>query len=181
MRIGITGGIAEGKSTVLAYLASAGYRTLSSDAVAREVFDLPETQEGLAILLGRQGPVDRTEVRTALASAPEMRRKINSLTHSQIRSRIEASDAQFVETPLIVETCIQDRFDEVWVVTCGEETQLKRLNERFGNARLSRSMIAAQLPTRVKIPFGHVLIRTNRAESDVSDEALAHARRVFAL
>ncbi len=63
----MTGGIAEGKSTVLGYLRTLGYSTASMDHIARDVYGEPEVQRNLANLLGYGSPVDRDVLRTRIA------------------------------------------------------------------------------------------------------------------
>jgi dephospho-CoA kinase len=167
MKVAITGGIAEGKSTVLALLAELGYRTDSSDAVAREVFQLPEVQARLAEIAGLPLPVDRPSLRQALADRPHLRRAVNALMHPLIRARLRASDAQFVEVPLLLEACLQTEYAKVWVAACGREEQHRRLLERYGDPAHAEAIVASQLPTRVKIAFSDLTIRTNESLESV--------------
>lgn len=165
-RIAVTGGIAEGKSTVAGYLKDLGYSVASSDEVGREVFRTESVQHALAKLLGVAAPVDPALVRARLDD-PAIRRSVNAITHPEIVRRIRSDRAEVFEIPLLVETCLQGEFDRVWVVTCGEEEQLRRLTVRLGNSDEARKQIATQLPTRAKIAFADSVIRTNRGESSV--------------
>ena len=88
--------------------------------------------------------------------------------HSRIMDAIDASGAEFVEVPLLIETCQQGRFDEVWVVTCGADEQRKRLMQRYGESVRVDEILATQLPTEAKIPFADVVIRTNCEPEAVS-------------
>ncbi|MCX7800416.1 MAG: dephospho-CoA kinase [Fimbriimonadales bacterium] len=166
-RIAITGGVGEGKSTVCGYLRSLGFEVASADEIARSVFDEPGVQAALARELGCSPPVDRRTVRDRLALDPEFRRVLNRLTHPIILGRLEALSAPFVEVPLLIEACLQERFDRVWVVTCGPKEQLRRVTERLGSRERARLLIATQLPTRAKLAFADAVIRTNRPEADV--------------
>lgn len=180
MRLAITGGMAEGKSTVAASLAAAGYRVLSADAVAKDVFESPRVQEWLAAAMGSEGPVDRAAVRERLAKDLEFRRALNARTHPEVVGRIFASGADVAEVPLLIEACLQRHFRRVWVVTCGEEEQLRRLAERLGGVDRAREMLRTQLPTRVKIAFADRVIRTNAPERDVHLEVTEAAALDFA-
>ena len=177
MRIAITGGIAEGKSTVLRYCAAAGYKTASSDEVAREVFDFADVQVLLAELLQSSGPVDRATLRTRLALAPALRREINKIMHPRILQALREKDAQIWEVPLLIETCIHDEFDRIWVATCGPEEQLSRLVARIGNEELAQRLLSTQLPSRAKCAFADRIIRTNERESRVQQYVLEALRR----
>ncbi|MBI1755605.1 MAG: dephospho-CoA kinase [Fimbriimonas ginsengisoli] len=166
VRVALTGGIAEGKSTVLGYLGSMGYKIASADLLACEVYDLEEVQAELAGLSGLPRPVDRLALREAMEGDPGLRRSVNRLMHPRIVERLAASDAEYTEVPLLVEVCLFGAFDEIWVVTCGEDEQLRRLSERFGPDEAPR-MLKVQLPTTAKLPFADEVIRTNAPEQHV--------------
>jgi len=164
--IAITGGLAEGKSTVLGYCKAAGYRTASADEVAREVFEDDSVQASIAKLLGSEPPIERQVVRAALEESPAFRRELNRLTHSGIIRKLKEARAQVVEVPLLIEVCLQGDFDRVWVVSCGREEQIRRLSERLGSCNAGR-LLASQLPTSAKTPFADCIVRTNQPEAAV--------------
>ncbi|MFZ4506357.1 MAG: dephospho-CoA kinase [Fimbriimonas sp.] len=175
MRIAITGGPGDGKSTVLRFLQEAGELTTSSDALARQVFALDDVQAQIAALLGLPAPVAPQAVQAAL-SDPETRRSINRITHPLILLALEKSRAKFFEVPLLLETCLQGQFDQVWVVTCGPEERLRRLTERYGSRSAADKMMATQLPERAKLAFADQIIRTNQPFEDVRRIVIAAAR-----
>lgn len=163
----VTGGIAEGKSTVLAYLAELGFSTLSADAVAAGIFQDPEVNKMLAAAASEPWPISAQTLRGALTSRPEVRRATNRIMHPRIEEQIRQSGADFIEVPLLVETCVQGHFDQVWVVTCGPAEQRRRLSERYGPSLNAFDLLATQLPTSVKIPFADEVFRTNRTFTTV--------------
>ena len=164
--IAITGGVAEGKSTVLGYCREAGYRVASADEVARDVFDSESVQIAIATRLGTTPPVERQVVRAALEQSADFRRDLNRLTHRAIIEKLREMNAQVVEVPLLIEVCLQADFDRVWVVTCGRQEQLRRLSERLGSCNAGR-LLASQLPTSAKTPFADCIVRTNEPEAAV--------------
>jgi dephospho-CoA kinase len=161
MRVAITGGIAEGKSTVLGYLSDAGFAVESSDRLAAEIFRSGPVQAGVATLLGIAPPVPPEALRTALGD-DSVRRGVNALTHPLILEAIDSSPATFFEVPLLVEACLQGLFERVWVVTCGPQEQLRRLAARLGSEAAATALIRTQLTSRAKLPFADRLIRTNQ-------------------
>lgn len=167
MRIAVTGGIAEGKSTVMGYLRDAGELTVSADDIARTVFERQEVQLLIAQLVGSPPPVDRVRLRELLAEKSSLRRRLNALMHPPIWQEIAASGARWVEIPLLMETCLQGRFNRVWVVTCGAEEQHRRLLERIGDESQVARLIGTQLNSEIKIPFADEIIRTNGPEGVV--------------
>jgi dephospho-CoA kinase len=167
VRVGVTGGIAEGKSTVLRYIRDLGIPTASADDIAREVFHSQEVQELLALYFDLPIPIDSTVILNHIRSDSSARRALNAITHPKILARIRKSEAIFFEVPLLVETCLFAEFDRIWVVTCGAEEQLARLVKRLGNEPEARSIIATQLPTEAKTSFADQIVRTNHSELTV--------------
>lgn len=177
MRIAVTGGAGEGKSTVLAYCKSAGISTLSSDEVAASIFGEQRMQADLSSLLNVAGPVGRDELRAELLSRPEVRRSVNTLFHKAIARAILASSAIVVEVPLLLEVALNDRFDRVWVVSCGPEEQARRLALRLGRSEDAAALVASQLNSNVKAAFADVIIRTNQPEATVQRYVSAELER----
>ncbi len=173
----ITGGIAEGKSTVLSYLRDLGYKVASADEVARQVFESEPVQKSLAELLAVPGSVSPADLREHLFENSDLRRKVNALMHPEILRRLAELNSDFVEIPLLIETCMQGKFRHVWVVTCGPEEQRKRLAERFGKDTDLDAILSSQLPTEVKCAFADLIVRTNRPPEDVNRFITAAARR----
>ncbi|HMS54787.1 MAG TPA: dephospho-CoA kinase [Fimbriimonadaceae bacterium] len=163
--IAVTGGIAEGKSTVLGYLQEAGLVTTSADAVASEV----RQSEAVRAFLVSSGvePAEKDAIRNRLGTDEQFRRALNHLMHPLIMQRLVDSGAQAIEVPLLFEACIHYQFREVWVVTCGREEQLHRLVNRLGSVERAEQLLALQIPTRTKCAFAHRVIRTNQPELSV--------------
>lgn len=157
----VTGGIAEGKSTVMGYLAELGFRTLSADSLARDVFLDRYVNRLIAETVGVGTAIDSRELREVLFQSQSARRAVNRIMHPRIVEAMMRSGADFVEVPLLIETCLQGVFDSVWVVTCGYDEQKKRLLLRYGQTASVDQIVGAQLPSEVKIAFADVVIRTN--------------------
>lgn len=157
--VGLTGGIASGKSTVAAMLADLGATVVDADQLAREV-----TAPGSPVLddirqhFGRHlvdtdGELDRPALAAIVFADPDKRALLESITHPPViwlsQQRIAAalaSDAPLVvyAIPLLFERGLEQWLGEVIVVDVDEETQRRRLLERDGEAGLSR--ISSQLP-----------------------------------
>lgn len=169
-RIAITGGICEGKSTVLQYAREAGWSTLSADDVAKEVWADPDVQRIVAAALDLEEPLEREAVRKKIALNAEDRRTLNALMHPLILKRMLASSAEIHEVPLLIEACLHPLYSEVWVVTCGREEQLARLTARLGDRAKAEALIESQLSSRTKMAFAHRVIRTNQTPANVQAE-----------
>jgi dephospho-CoA kinase len=144
--LGLTGGIAAGKSTVAAVLTELGARVISADALAREVV-APGTP-ALAEIVARFGPryvgadgrLDRERLGRLIFSDPEARRALEGIVHPRIReafetelARIRAADPGAVvvyDAPLLIEAGADKAVDRVIVVAVDEATQVRRLMAR---------------------------------------------------
>lgn len=177
----MTGGIAEGKSTVMEMIRTMGHATASSDAMAREVFNDPQVQPLLAQLIGApSGRVTPAELRAAMADSEEVRRAVNRTMHPRIREKMSASAAPFHEVPLLIEACLYGRYDRVWVVTCGRDEQRRRLIARLGDDAAADALIASQLPTEVKVAFADRVIDTALSVGEVEAVVRLYVREDLA-
>ncbi len=160
-RIGLTGGIASGKSTVAAMLAARGLPVIDADQVARDIV-APGT-EGLAAVVDAFGPgvqhsdgsLDREALGAIVMADSAARARLNALTHPRIRAEIRrrldalqsaGAGAAVIEAALMVETGSFSDYDTVVLVACSPDTQLSRLQARQGwTAERARRWLAAQL------------------------------------
>ena len=158
MRIGLTGGIASGKSTVARKLEQLGAVTIDADVLARDVVALGT--EGLKAVAARfgdsvlaaDGSLDRSALARVIFADSQARADLNAIIHPLVRERaaeLEAAapvGAVVVHViPLLVETGQQDRFDAVVVVDTTVEEQLRRLTRRDGLTQTeAEQRVAAQ-------------------------------------
>jgi dephospho-CoA kinase len=176
LKVALTGGIAEGKTTLLRMLSEQGLKTASADEVARGVLEDPVIQSEIGQRLGIRGPIDREELRRTIEEDPGKRRSLNEVMHAEILARLISQDADVVEVPLLIETCLQSLFQRVWVVTCGRVEQSRRLTERLGDPEQAERLVGTQLPTLVKCAFADRVVRTDVPLSSVQSEAVELAR-----
>jgi len=157
LRVGLTGGIASGKSLVADELAARGAIVIDADVLAREVVE-PGTPALAAIIdrfgaqVLRDGQLDRTRLAQIVFADPLARRDLERIVHPAVRDRAAeleraAGDAAVVVhvIPLLVETGQHEDFDLVVTVDVDHETQIQRLMVRNGYTRAeAESRIAAQ-------------------------------------
>ena len=157
MRIGLTGGIGSGKSTVSALLAARGAVIVDADRIAREVVE-PGTPGLSAIVeafgdevLAADGSLDRAALAGVVFADPEARRRLDGIVHPLVRARaVELAgaappDAVVVhDVPLLVETGQASSYDLVLVVEADPATRLSRLIQRGLTAEDARARMAAQ-------------------------------------
>jgi dephospho-CoA kinase len=176
MKAALTGGVAEGKTTVLRMLSEFGLSTASADDFARDALDDPVVQAELTEAVGLEAPFDRGALMTIVRNEPAKRRAMNEVLHPEVFSRLVSSGADVVEVPLLLEACIQSAFSRILVVACGREEQLRRLSERLGDRSRAEALIAAQLASPVKQAFADRVLRTDRPLDSVQREAEGLAR-----
>ncbi len=160
--IGLTGGIATGKSTVAAMLADRGAAVIDADAIAHEVlltggaaFDDVVRRFGAAMLDG-DGAIDRAALGGIVFADPELRGELERITHPRINALMQErilsalqSDAPLVvaDIPLLFERDREDAFEGTMLVYAPPATQLLRIRERDGlDDTGAQRRLVAQLP-----------------------------------
>jgi dephospho-CoA kinase len=157
LRIGLTGGIASGKSTVARRFAELGVPVIDADESARSV--VASGSPGLAgvirafgtSMLTENGELDRRALRNLIFADPQRRRELESMLHPLIQADMERRAAASVgpyvvmAIPLLVEGGGSDRVHRLLVVDVDEHTQVQRLMARDGGTRQqAEAMLAAQ-------------------------------------
>jgi dephospho-CoA kinase len=177
--VGLTGGIASGKTTVSDALGARGAVVIDADVLARQVVE-PGTP-GLAAVVERfgagvltdDGRLNREALGRVVFADPEARRDLEAIVHPAVRARAAAlesaapTDSVVVHViPLLVETGQQDDYDVMVVVDVQPERQLERLRQRNGlDADAARARIAAQATRAARLAVADVVL-TNDADTD---------------
>ena len=169
--VGLTGGVASGKSLVARQFVRLGARLIDTDEIAREV--VAPGEPGLAAIreefgagvLTAAGELDRRALRKLVFDDADQRRRLETLLHPLIRARtlarLEAASGPYaiVAVPLLVETDFGAIVDRVLVVDAPEEAQLERLMRRDGLPRAeAAAMIAAQAKRAARLAAAHDVI-----------------------
>jgi dephospho-CoA kinase len=182
MIIGLTGGIACGKTTVSRLLAGRGARIIDADIIAREVvrpgedaWSLIIKRFGQGIVLGNE-EIDRVKLGGIVFSNEQARLDLNAIVHPAVRRRMKqlAEEAQAEGVPLIVldipllyESKLEHMTEQVVVVYCKEDVQLERLMQRNGFTREEAlRRIQAQMPLEEKIKRADYTINNNGTLTD---------------
>lgn len=165
--IGLTGGIATGKSTATAFLREAGIPVIDADQVARQVVE--SGQPALAELAAAFGPsilqpdgsLDRKRLGDLVFADAAARSRLNAITHPHIRAAVAAEKDRLaaageriivLDVPLLIESGMDRDVDRVWVVTASAPQQQRRLMERDGLSEAEATQrIQAQMPLAEKI------------------------------
>lgn len=186
MRIGLTGGIAAGKSLVSSTLMELGAEVLDADAISREVVQ-PGTP-GLKSIIDEFGSgvvnADGTLNRAALGSivfgSPALLERLNDILHPAIKEEMLCR-ARYIEqerprgmvvfdVPLLIECGWQDVADEVWLVTAPLEERLRRIALRDGLGREQAiKRIQAQMPDEEKAKYADVIINNSGSMDELRE------------
>ena len=192
--LGLTGGIASGKSTVAACFAELGADVIDLDQVAREVV-APGTAL-LEVVLHCFGPglrlpegsLDRRALRARVFADPARRRELEALLHPAIAQRtaehLAASRApyQIVVNPLLVETGARDRYQRVLVVDVPEALQRQRLAARDGsNPAEIEALLAAQTTREARLAIADDIVRNDGERAALRGQVVALHKRYLGL
>jgi dephospho-CoA kinase len=193
-RVGLTGGIASGKSTVAAMFAALGVPTIDLDQVAREVV-APGTAL-LARVLERFGPavrdaaggLNRRALRELVFADAAARRELEVLLHPAIRERAAQRSAeaggpyQIIVDPLIAESGSPGRYDRVLLVDCDEALQRARLTLRDGvSAAQANAVLAAQATRAARRALADDVLENSGASAALEPAVRALHTRYLAL
>jgi dephospho-CoA kinase len=178
--IGLTGGIATGKSSVARFFEHKNIPVIDADQLARDAV-LPGSTAlaQIAALFGREvltqdGMLDRKLLGRLIFADSEKRRQLEIILHPEIGKRAEELIKQAAAAghkrliymaPLLIEAGVTDRVDAIWVVTVSPEIQLERLMRRDGiNREQAEQIVASQMPLPEKERYGSVVIDNSGTE-----------------
>jgi dephospho-CoA kinase len=173
-RLGITGGIASGKSVVAGVLRELGFRVIDADALGHTVIE-PGTRAYDEIVrefetgvLGADGRIDRRKLGAIVFADRGKLERLNAIVHPRVEQEMVrlfgeweksgVADAAFVEAALLVEAGYQKNLDGFVVAWCRPEQQIERLLARGMNELGARRRIAAQMPAEEKLKYATVKI-----------------------
>lgn len=199
--LGLTGGIATGKSTVAKILRDLGLPVVDADDLARQVV-LPGKSSALdeiikdfgAEVLGADSLLDRTKLGKIVFGKPDKLKKLEAILHPRIqelrrieKNRLEAEGAElaFYDVPLLFEKNLQDEFASVVLVYASAEAQRKRLKERNQLSDLEIDQrLAAQIPIDEKLKLADFVIENTGSLMDLKAQVeliISKIRQKFSL
>ncbi len=175
MKIGLTGSIACGKSTVSAYLKELGYPIVDADAISRSLTApggaaLPALREAFGDGVFDGDALNRRALGTLVFSDAAARERLNALLHPMIIAAVtreldaldSADTLVFGDIPLLYECGMERMFARIWVVSAPQTAQLERLQTRDGLTREEAlRRIASQMPQEEKLRRADAVISTD--------------------
>lgn len=185
MIIGLTGGIASGKSTLVEMIKEAGYKVIDADQLVHDM----QTKGGrlyqaLLDWLGEDillsdGELNRPKLGQLIFLSEEMRQQSAEIQGKIIREELAAKrdclakeeDVFFMDIPLLIENDYQDWFDQIWLVAVSPEVQRQRLMKRNHlSAEEADMRIASQMPLSEKLPYASLVIDNNGSIDDLKEK-----------
>lgn len=181
--IGLTGGIATGKSTIARLFESRDYEVVDADKISHDVTQLGESgylqilsHFGSDILLDNQ-QLDRKKLGEIIFKDADQRLKLENILHPLIQKKVSELRKQheiaglrycFYDVPLLFEKDLQTQFDFIMTSWCPPDLQLERLMARNKlSLEVARERVAAQFPLIEKIAASHFCIDNSGSESDL--------------
>lgn len=193
MIIGLTGGIASGKSTVSNYLAELGAIIIDADKIAHEIMEKGKTAYWQVIeafgreILAENGEIDRSRLGKIVFNNLEKKKILEEITHPQViremREKIEEYRAEnkviVLDVPLLFEAGLDSMVDETWVVYVDRETQLQRLIARDGlSYEEANKRIQAQMSLEKKRDLADFVINNKGNIEDLKRQVLLKWREI---
>ena len=186
MRIGLTGGIAAGKSMVSGLLAELGAWILDADAISREVVE-PGT-DGLKAIVTEfgekvimpDGTLDRKALGAEVFGDPQKLERLNGILHPIIKAEMlrraaaieenHPEDIVIFDVPLLIESGWQDAADEVWLVSAPIEQRIRRIAMRDGlDEKQAMERISAQMTDEQKAKYADVIINNGGSIQELEE------------
>lgn len=185
--VGLTGGIASGKTTISNLFAQLGIPVIDTDVISRNLLAPGEqAYHQVCAHFGKQilfasGEINRAALRNIIFSNPQQKSWLETMLHPLIFQRshdaiIENSRASYVlvVVPLLFETNFQSLVDRILVVDCPADQQIRRLMKRDDiDKNLAHSMLAQQLSNAERLTRAHDIINNREDDADLATQVAA--------
>jgi dephospho-CoA kinase len=194
LKMGLTGGIASGKSAVAAMLREMGFAVLEADVVSHKLMEPGQEahaeilREFGASLADAQGRIDRTKLGTIVFGDPGRLAKLNGILHPRVEKVIFRTferwqhdgvrDAGFVEAALLIEAGIAKKLDGLVVAFCEPEQQMERLRARGMSEAEAKRRLATQMPAAEKLKHATERIDCSGTLQETREQVRALAARL---
>jgi len=191
LRVGLTGGLASGKSFVGRALAELGCHLIQADELGHEVLAPGGEAYGAAVaefgpaILDAEGRIDRGKLAELVFGDPERLARLNALVHPPVIRREEALLAEIaardprgiavVEAAILIETGSHRRFDRIVLALCRPEQQIERAMSRGVSREQALARLRRQMPLEEKRRYAHYVIDTSGSREDT----LRQVRQVY--
>ncbi|MGR9052592.1 MAG: dephospho-CoA kinase [Gammaproteobacteria bacterium] len=183
LKIGLTGGIGAGKTTVTQLFAELGIPIIDADVIAHQLVQpgqpaLYRIRDTFGpTIIDASGGLDRAKLRSIVFNDSELKKKLEAIVHPLVFQEIEMETDRLdtlyciVSIPLLFETGMQHSVDRILVVDCPPETQIVRVMQRNGLSETEvRKIIAAQTPRALRIEQGDDIIDNSTTDTELAEQ-----------
>lgn len=181
MRIGLTGGIGAGKSTVSALFADLGAKIISSDQIVQHLLDQPEIQAELIEVFTseviKDGKTDRKFLSEQVFLDPTLRLKLEAIIHPKVRERVQAEfndlapgEIAINEVPLLFEVGLEDHYDFIISVIADQETRIQRAMSRGLTRADAVARLSVQVLDEERIKKSDFIIQNNGSLAELKKQ-----------
>ena len=194
LKVGLTGGLASGKSFAAAEFERLGCFLLQADKLGHQILDESSARAEIVrdfgpCVLSQNGCVDRKALGRLVFSAPDKLARLNAIVHPRVFARLEhffrgvesqAPDAvAIVEAAIMIESGSYKRYDRLVLVACARDVQIERFLRRDGGSRPeAESRLARQMPMEEKQRYADFLIDTGGSEKETLRQVRAIYRKL---
>ena len=184
LKVGLTGSIGTGKSTVVQIFKKLGAYVISADEIVHKLLEKEEIKKKIRELFGDvftpEGKVDRRKVAEIVFDDERKRKQLEGILHplvfEEIRkffeevSKKDPKAVAVAEVPLMIETGSYKNYDIIVVVYAPKDTQLKRLTKKGLNKEEAEKRITAQMPIEEKVKYADIVIENTGSLKDLEKE-----------
>ncbi len=194
--IGLTGGIASGKSFISEHLQQLGALIIDADELARQAVQpgsvvLSEIEKEFgADLIAKDGTLDRAKMGGIVFNSAKARQKLNEIIHPQVLKEvyrlisINRNDpdlkAIIIDAPLLIESGLNEAAEEIWVVSVDKDIQVARLMSRDKMSfEQAQNRIKSQMPLAEKLAYADHVIDNNQSRAETLRQIDRHWQKVL--
>jgi len=193
MIIGLTGGIASGKSTVSKYLTEKGFKVYDADKIAKDISEKKIVQEEIILnfgdkILTEDGKVDRKKLKEIVFADKDKLKKLNAIIHPKVidfyRELKEKNTDETIifDVPLLFEIGIDKFCDKILVVISDYDIQLNRIIERDNiDKELASKIIKSQISNEERIKKADIVIENNTSLEELYEKVERFCEKIWKL
>ena len=176
--IGLTGGIASGKSTVSKFFSNLSIPIIDADQISHDLTKINGSAYSEIIeyfgenITGENGDIDRKKLGTIVFNSKSKKEKLESIIHPKVLSTIQAEiksrrgEYKIIEVPLLIESGFQEFTNRILVVDCSTETQMERLMKRDGvTEEYAKNILSNQIDREKRLKFANEIVINEKNNS----------------
>ena len=176
--IGLTGGIASGKSTVSKFFSNLSIPIIDADQISHDLTKINGSAYSEVIeyfgenITGENGDIDRKKLGTIVFNSKSKKEKLESIIHPKVLSTIQAEiksrrgEYKIIEVPLLIESGFQEFINRILVVDCSTETQMERLMKRDEvTEEYAKNILSNQIDRETRLKFANEIVINEKNNS----------------